>query len=56
MGVFSEEENPRNGGQFESDIQAWEYIIVGNGLPGQIVYIYIQFHWININFIGLLNA
>ena len=34
MGVFSEEENPWNGGQFESDFQAWEYIIVGSGLPG----------------------
>ena len=34
MGVFSEEENPWNGGQFESDFQAWEYFIVGSGLPG----------------------
>ena len=32
--VFSEEENPWNGGQFESDFQAWEYIIVGSVLPG----------------------
>ena len=34
MGVFSEEENSWNGGQFESDFQAWEYFIVGSGLPG----------------------
>ena len=34
MGVFSEEENPWNGGQFEGDFQAWEYLIVGSGLPG----------------------
>ena len=34
MGVNSEEENPWNGGQFESDFQAWEYFIVGSGLPG----------------------
>ena len=34
MGVFSEEENPWNGGQFQSDFQAWEYFIVGSGLPG----------------------
>ena len=34
MGVFSKEENPWNGGQFESDFQAWEYFIVRSGLPG----------------------
>ena len=34
MGVFSEEENLWNGGQIESDFQAWEYFIVGSGLPG----------------------
>ena len=36
MGVFSEEENPWNGSQFESDFQAWEYFIVGSGLPGHL--------------------
>ena len=34
MGAFSEEEKPWNGGQFESDFEAWQYIIVGSGLPG----------------------
>ena len=41
MGVFSEEENPWNGGQFESDFQAREYFIVGSDLPGIYIYIYI---------------
>ena len=36
MGVFSEEENPWNGGQFECDFQAWEYIIEGSGLTGPL--------------------
>ena len=34
MWVFSEEVNPWNGGQFESDFQSWEYIILGSGLTG----------------------
>ena len=34
MGEFSKEENPWNGGQFESDFQAWEYFIMRSGLPG----------------------
>ena len=37
MGVFSEKENLWNGGQFESDFKAWEYIIVGSGLPGNLI-------------------
>ena len=36
MGVFSEEENPWNGGQIESDFQAWEYFIVGVASPGEV--------------------
>ena len=45
MGVFSEEENPWNGGKFESDFQEWEYMIVGSGLPG--VYIILTMHLYN---------
>ena len=32
MRVFSEEENPWNGGQFKNNFQTWKYIIVGSGL------------------------
>ena len=34
MWVCFEEVNPWNGGQFESDFQSWEYIILGSGLTG----------------------
>ena len=39
--------NPWNGGQFESDFQAWEYIIVGSGLPGKVPKLRYQYGYLS---------